>query len=171
MRLQKQHSLVPTGTQLHISLCVGLLRQNNNVSEAWFELRDDFWTQMKERGSNVTSCETSHLQERSWHAQVECTEENLRQTNTCTQPQMHTPDTSHASGLRAKLASLQLTGNDLSFGFQLPGQTFELQLLERRDRGNVVYLLTITFVVTLSITSAPSSLSHFFLIGVKWTLR
>lgn len=63
----------------------------------------------------------------------------------------HSPDAGHASGLRAQFASLQLTGNDLPLGLQLPGQTFKLQLLERWDRGgNVVYLLTATLVVIAS---------------------
>lgn len=84
---------------------------------------------------------------------------------------MHTPDTSHASGLRAKLASLQLTGNNLSFSFQLPGQTFKLQLLERwereteRESENVskqsIYLFTATFTVILNVILAPLSLTHF----------
>lgn len=47
----------------------------------------------------------------------------------------HTPDAGHASSLRAKLASLQLTGNNLSFSFQLPGQTFKLQLLQREGEN------------------------------------
>lgn len=46
---------------------------------------------------------------------------------------VHTPDARHASGLRAKLASLQLTGNNLPLGFQLPGETFKLQLLHLKD--------------------------------------
>lgn len=68
----------------------------------------------------------------------------------------HSPDAGHAAGLRAEFASLQLTGNDLSLGLQLPGQTFKLQLLERWDRGrNVVYLLTATFAVISSVISPP----------------
>lgn len=68
----------------------------------------------------------------------------------------HSPDAGHASGLRAEFASLQLTGNDLSLGLQLPGQTFKLQLLQRGDRGgNVVYLLTATLVVISSVIPPP----------------
>lgn len=50
----------------------------------------------------------------------------------------HTPDAGHASGLRAQLASLQLTGNNLSFSFQLPGQTFKLQLLQTYKHTTVM---------------------------------
>lgn len=49
--------------------------------------RDEFWTEIKECTSNVTSCKASHLQEYSWHTQAECTEEDLtgvRQAHTCT---------------------------------------------------------------------------------------
>lgn len=67
------------------------------------------------------------IQKLTW--QVLDTQTGSRHTRT------HTPDARHASSLRAKLASLQLTGNNLSFGFQFPGQTFKLQLLEReRER-------------------------------------
>lgn len=40
------------------------------------------------------------------------------------------PDAAHAAGLWAQLAPLQLGGHDLTLGLQLPGQAFELQLLE-----------------------------------------
>lgn len=39
------------------------------------------------------------------------------------------PDAAHAAGLRSQLAPLQLGGHDLTFGLQLPGEAFELQLL------------------------------------------
>lgn len=50
---------------------------------------------------------------------------------------IHIPDASHASSLRAKFASLQLSGNNLSFGFQLPGQAFKLQLLETHTESHL----------------------------------
>ena len=89
---------------------------------------------------------------------------------------MHTPDASHASSLRAKLASLQLTGNNLSFGFQLPGQTFKLQLLEReRERGGGC-IKTVRLFIYCFIYSRPehyfgSVVSDTFFIVVKWTLQ
>lgn len=68
--------------------------------------------------------------------------------------QAHSPDAGHASSLRAQFASLQLTGDDLPLGLQLPGQTFKLQLLEGRDRGgNVVQLLSATLGVVSIIST------------------
>lgn len=72
----------------------------------------------------------------------------------------HTPDAGHASGLRTKLASLQLTGNNLSFCLQLPGQTFKLQLLGMHKNT------TVTFIITLvSFTDAT-----YFLNGIMYVV-
>lgn len=96
-------------------------------------LNCDFLAHIKEPDSNATCCKASHLQDRSWQAREKCTKKGSDRcwNNTHT----HTPDAGHASSLRAKLASLQLTGNNLSFSFQLPGQTFKLQLLQREGEN------------------------------------
>ena len=136
----------------------------------------EFWTPIKEHTSNATSCKSQSpaIAQLIHTGRVyrECVKKKThRHTHTYTYTHVHTPDASHASSLRAKLASLQLTGNNLSFGFQLPGQTFKLQLLEReRERGEgvvskqSVYLFTVSFTVVLNIILAPSSLTHFLLL-------
>lgn len=63
-------------------------------------------------------------------------------THARTNTNTHIPDAGHASGLRTELASLQLTGNNLSFRLQLPGQTFKLQLLGMRKHTMVTFIIT-----------------------------
>lgn len=118
-----------------------------------------------------------HLQEHNWHTG----RVYRRGSDGCeTHKHTHTPDASHASSLRAKLASLQLTGNNLSFGFQLPGQTFELQLLEtekvrERGRGRECVKTICLFIYCHVYSHAEhyfgSSVTDTFLIVVKWTLQ
>lgn len=115
--------------------------------------------------------------------QVKCREEDLTRGTYSTRT--HTPDASHASSFRAELASLQLTGNNLSFGFQLPGQTFKLQLLEtervtdrKAERGGRRMCQNNLSIYLQPYLQSFHSKSHFgsndmdtFLIVEKWTLQ
>ncbi len=133
--------------------------------------RDEFWTRIKECTTNVTSCKVSHLQEHSWHTQVECTEEDLtgvRQTHTYThlmlvmlpvsEPSLHLSSWL-ATICRSASSSLVRRSNCNSW------RERERARERERERENVskhpVYLFTVTFTVILNIILAPLSPTHF----------